>query len=37
MKKVLIAIGIILAVASATAFILKHLPTPSIREDFICE
>ena len=37
MKQFLTVIGIIAAVAAVTVVVLKHLPTPTIREDFICE
>ncbi len=37
MKQVLTVLGIIVAVAAVCVVVLKHLPTPTIREDFICE
>lgn len=37
MKQLLTVLGIIMAVAAVTVVILKKLPTPTIREDFICE
>lgn len=37
MKRLLVIVGIILAVAAATTIVLKYLPGTSMREDFVCE